>query len=165
MLRLLTTLEKEFGLNALFDADVFERFYPLDSLLAMEDYMSGLVSRTIANLDQNRESQQDYCARAKVFLEANYRNKDLSVCNISDELGISYPYLSKIFKDATGMGLLDFLNAIRIEKGKEALLQTSGNLGMVSELVGYNNSQSFQRFFKKIVGMTPGEYRKAHGKD
>lgn len=165
LLRLLTTLEKEFGLNALIDGDVFERFYPLDSLQAMVDYIRDLVARTISHMDRNRESQQDYCTRAKAFLESNYRDKDLSVCNISDELGISYPYLSKIFKDATGTGLLDYLNAIRIEKGKEALLQTSGNLGAVSEMVGYNNSQSFQRFFKKIVGVTPGEYRKACGKE
>ena len=163
ILRLLTTLENEFRLGTLLGGNIFEPFYALDTFADMLDYLSGLVRRTVEHLARSRETQQDYCARAKAYLEANYRNASLSVCGIADELGISYPYLSKIFKDATGMGLLDYLNAIRIEKGKEALLHRNDNLSAVAELVGYSNTQSFQRFFKKLVGVTPGEYRRACG--
>lgn len=46
---------------------------------------------------------------------------------------------------------------------KEALLKRPDNLSAVAGLVGYSNTRSFQRFFKKLVGVTPGEYRRACG--
>lgn len=88
--------------------------------------------------------------------------KDMNITDTADFLNISYSYLSKIFRARTGVTLTDYLNNVRIEKSKEYLANTFMTLTEISEKVGYNNVQSYQRFFKKYINITPGDYRKLH---
>lgn len=105
------------------------------------------------------ENEADYCERARLFLETNYTT-DFDIASVADELSVSYPYLSKIFKAEYGTTLSDYLNSYRIAKSCELLDYTKDTLETIAAAVGYNNSQSYQRFFKKYKGMTPTEYRK-----
>ena len=81
---------------------------------------------------------------------------------VADAIGISYVYLNKIFKAHHGKEekLIDYLNRTRIQKAAELLLQTEETLAVIAQKVGYNNDQSFSRFFKKYKGMTPGEWKR-----
>ena len=88
--------------------------------------------------------------------------RDMNITDVADHLDISYSYLSKIFRTKTGTTLTDYLNNARIEKSKEYLANTFLNIAQISEKVGYNNAQSYQRFFKKYMNITPGDYRKLH---
>lgn len=102
-----------------------------------------------------------YCEEAKRYLRENYM-RYMNVTDVADFLGISYPYLSRIFRTQDeGNGKLgEYLNEIRIEKSKEFLSATNESLDAIARKVGYGNVQSFQRFFKKYEKMTPGEYRR-----
>lgn len=102
-----------------------------------------------------------YCEEAKRFLRENYM-RYMNVTDVADFLGISYPYLSRIFRtQGEGNGKLgEYLNEIRIEKSKDFLSATNESLDAIARKVGYGNVQSFQRFFKKYEKMTPGDYRR-----
>ena len=67
--------------------------------------------------------------------------------------------MRKIVKQETGKSLLDLINNARIEKAKVLLRETSMYIKEIAEDVGYNNVQSFTRFFKKYEGITPSEFR------
>lgn len=88
--------------------------------------------------------------------------RDLNITDVADHLSISYSYLSKIFRIRTDYTLSDYLNNYRIEKSKIYLKESRLTLNEIAEKVGYNNVQSYQRFFKKHVSITPGKYRKLH---
>jgi len=68
-------------------------------------------------------------------------------------------YLSYFFKEQTGENFIDYLNKVRIEKAKELLKDSSMSLSEIASQVGYSNAGYFNRIFKKIVGITPGQYR------
>lgn len=53
----------------------------------------------------------------------------------------------------------DILNAIRIQKAQELLLDPKLKIGEISEMVGYADTAHFARTFKKITGMSANEYR------
>lgn len=93
------------------------------------------------------------------FVEANYRNPDLSVSMVADELNVSLPYLSKFFKHHTYGGLLEYIQKVRIDKAREALDRQDLGVKEVALLVGYTNQDTFSRLFKKYVGVTPGKYK------
>jgi YesN/AraC family two-component response regulator len=84
----------------------------------------------------------------------------MNITDVADYLDISYSYLSKIFRTIKGITLTDHLNKVRIEKSKEYLEKTFLTLNEIAEKVGYNNVQSYQRFFKKYMNITPGDYRR-----
>jgi len=100
------------------------------------------------------------CENVASMLINNY-NKDLDMLTIASQFNVSYSYLSRIFKNNMLMTLTDYLNKYRIDKSCELLSEKSEKLESIALEVGYNNIQSFQRFFKKYKGTTPTLYRKS----
>jgi len=73
------------------------------------------------------------------------------------------PYtLKRIFKKQTGESLDIFYRRARIEMAKELLRTTNNTIQMIAEAVGYTEGNNFQNSFKRMVGCTPGEWRKAN---
>lgn len=158
---IMVTLDKEFKFYKLMEVDVQKECRSQTTMRSLLAYMEDRLNQAVKLLNQDSSLENRYCREAKFYLEQNYM-RDLNVTEVADALGISYAYLSKIFKSQPeGSGKLsEYLNIIRINRSKEYLKDTAMNLNEIAEKVGYNNVQSFQRFFKKYENMTPGEYRK-----
>jgi two-component system response regulator YesN len=109
-----------------------------------------------------RESNTNYVLINKIrqYIEENYANPDISLNHISDLFDINGKYASQLFKDAIGMKFVDFLVNLRMEQAKKLLLQTDESINDISIQVGYIHAISFGRTFKKVVGVTPGDFRK-----
>jgi AraC-like DNA-binding protein len=93
------------------------------------------------------------------FVEKHYNDKNLCLTMIADTIGLPVKYISKLFKMETGQGLLNYIGEKRIEKAKELLDEHRYTFGEISEMVGYTNTKTFRRVFKKIEGINPNEYR------
>lgn len=93
------------------------------------------------------------------YIQGNYYN-NLNMAHISDKLEVSSSYLSKILKKETGLSFIDFLTNTRIEKAIQIMKDPSVKIYDVAELVGYNNQHYFSRAFKKIIGVSPTEYKR-----
>lgn len=122
-------------------------------------FMKNILKHIAGQYGKNDAKENYYCELAKEYLNKNYM-RDMNITDVADHLNISYSYLSKIFRTRTGVTLTDYLNNIRIEKSKEYLTNTFLSIAEIAEKIGYNNTQSFQRFFKKYLNLTPGDYRK-----
>jgi two-component system response regulator YesN len=92
------------------------------------------------------------------YIEANYQH-DLYLENIAIEHGVSAKYMSRIFKENTGVNLTSYISWYRISKAKEMLIGTDWNTGDISERVGIYSRTTFIRLFKKYTGATPNQYR------
>ncbi|MDF2661042.1 MAG: hypothetical protein K0Q94_3833 [Paenibacillus sp.] len=110
------------------------------------------------------EKKED-CHPAKHVL-IDYMNRhyqeDISLESVAERLGMSAGYISKLFKDQTGMNFSEYLNDLRMQKAKELLQSSECKIQEVAERVGYNNVNSFIRMFKKTTGFPPGEFRRLH---
>ena len=143
-------------------ASRLEDIYHAETYAEVKGIFGDYLQAVMQGKKKCTDSENLYCSKAKEFMEENYC-RDISTTDISAHLNISYPYLSKLFKDDTGMGLLDYLNIVRVEKSKEYLLKTEDTLPKIAQKIGYNNSQSYQRHFKRLMGITPGDFRKLYG--
>ncbi|MGG6312867.1 helix-turn-helix domain-containing protein [Paenibacillus macerans] len=94
------------------------------------------------------------------FIEENFTNPEMSLELIGERFGIHGKYASQLFKEEFGVKFVDFLIALRIERAKRMLKETTKPIHEISLHVGYNHAISFGRIFKKILGMSPGDYRK-----
>ncbi|WP_409346331.1 helix-turn-helix domain-containing protein [Paenibacillus sp. MBLB4367] len=86
--------------------------------------------------------------------------EELTVRMMAERCRMSERHFFRLFKQRTGQPFHDFVQHARIRTGCELLQCTRHKISAVSEAVGYRDTQSFCRVFKRIVGMTPGEYRK-----
>lgn len=159
--QILSVLCKNMYLDDILNKHVIADFNQLNTLIDIEEFFSELCDKTIQYYLEHIQSESQYCTDAKKYIEDNY-TKDFSISEVADYLNISYQYLSKIFKVDCGNSMSDYLNAIRIEKGKEYLCNTNDSFAVIAQKIGYNNVQSFQRFFKKFENITPSDYRKMY---
>ena len=78
---------------------------------------------------------------------------------LSLEFRISTSYLSRIFKADMGVSVVDYIHSVRISAAKELLRGTADTLDEIALQTGFSNRWVFMRVFKKLEGMTPGEFR------
>ena len=69
-------------------------------------------------------------------------------------------YFSRVFKECYGITVTEYIQKKRIEKGARLLKETRLPIDEISERVGYGEPVNFYKYFKKICGVTPKEYRR-----
>lgn len=79
---------------------------------------------------------------------------------ISRSVYMSPSYLSRVFKQETGISVIHYLHHIRVEKSKELLLDPSLSLIDIAFQCGFTSQSYFTSVFKEKTGITPREYRK-----
>jgi two-component system response regulator YesN len=94
------------------------------------------------------------------YIYQNY-DRDISLESTAKHFFIDKSYLCKLFKKHIHQNFNDYLMQIRIKKAKELLNNPKYTVNAVSNQVGYSDYSYFGRIFKKIVGMTPSEYKKS----
>lgn len=94
------------------------------------------------------------------YIQEFYDSKDLSLEVIAEHCHISPSYLSRIFKQKKGYSITDQVNKTRIEEATHILQKSELTLADVAKKVGFSDRSYFSKVFKKIMGLSPSEYRK-----
>lgn len=97
--------------------------------------------------------------RVKDFVRRNVLKK-VTLKDAAAVVFLSPKYLSRTFKEYAGKGFNDYKLALKMEEAKIFLLKTGYTVEQIAERLGYENSESFIRQFKKITRKTPTEFRK-----
>lgn len=119
----------------------------------------GEIYRIYVSVNESK-SYRAMISEMKVYIEENFANPDLSLKHLSDRFQISGKYASYLFKEEFDMKFVDFLTQLRMQRAEYLLATTAETLQDIAQQVGYANSITFGRVFKRIVGVTPGDYRK-----
>lgn len=96
----------------------------------------------------------------KNYLQEHY-HEDIALQEVAGHFHYSDAYFCKIFKQCFDKSFIIYLSEFRVEKAKELLADISVNVKDISQRVGYRDSNYFAKVFKRIVGVTPSEYRLA----
>lgn len=97
--------------------------------------------------------------QAKSFVDANYCDPLMGLYYVAEHLEVSNSYLSTVFKNVYAIGLIQYVNGLRIEKAKEYILKTDKNIKEIAQLVGFSSDINFIRVFKKYENTTPSSLR------
>ena len=82
-----------------------------------------------------------------------------TLSQLAEECHVTESYFSSLFKKVSGKSLMSYLAQVRVEKAQELIASTEYKLVQIAEAVGYDDYQYFTKVFKKISGVTPGEYK------
>lgn len=85
---------------------------------------------------------------------------DVSIASLSEMMGYSTYYLSRKFKEETGVSVKEYLREKRIEKGARLLRSTELGLDEIAERLHFCSRSHFSDTFHRIMGLSPSEYRK-----
>lgn len=84
-----------------------------------------------------------------------------TVQEVSNYLKVSPRYLTDMLKSLTGQGTQQHIHNRLIEKAKETLSCSSASIAEIAYRLGFEQPQSFNKLFKKVTGIPPGEYRQS----
>lgn len=133
--------------------------------LERSEQESASAASGVTDLSQEtitKEKEHHVIEQMKAILEEEY-GKNFEMERMAESVGMSANYLSRLFKQETGMTLTDYLIDIRIEKAKQFLTDHPNLKNYeISQLVGYSDPVYFNKLFKKMVGETPKDYKGKH---
>lgn len=146
------------------ETNPFEQFSRIKTLEEMERWFLSLIRGADSRLDGRRKEHSELKAvAAREFIEKSYADPDLSLYTVCRELSVSKSYLSPVFKSHTGMTILEYLTARRIEEAKLLLRRGELKVYEVAERVGFRDPHYFSLTFRKQTGLSPTEFREHSG--
>jgi two-component system, response regulator YesN len=119
-----------------------------------------LIQQVIISTQSNTEQGFKNLSDKIVYIVQSEYDQEISLEIIADRLHYNPNYLSNVFKKEYGENFVDYLMNYRLYMAQTWLKETDMTIKEMAEKLQYRNSQNFIRFFKKKLGMTPGDYRK-----
>lgn len=152
-------------------ADAFlPKPFELDGLLALiynqiktrEQIRLRYQQKEIPSLHETAFSNADetFLLKLNEIITDNINDPDLDVSLIADQLCISRSLLFSKLKALTGMGVVDYIKAERINRAVLLMKTTSLSLTEISEQIGFSTLRYFSRVFKEAKGIIPSEFKK-----
>ena len=103
---------------------------------------------------------RDLIRPSLVYMEAHYE-ENITIEQLADCCSLSKSYFMACFKRTTGISAVEHLIQLRIRAACLELNKTDRSISEIAADCGYNNLSNFNRQFKKCVGCSPANYRKA----
>lgn len=127
-------------------------FKPVD-MLKLQNFLSNFPQKDIHIKHKNFLVQQVIDIINKEF------RSSLSLNYLSQEVGLSSSYLSRLFKKETGVSITKYILNLRMRVARDLLENSVMKIIEISNSVGIENSSYFNKLFKQLYGMTPSDYR------
>ena len=167
MFNLISTMIKTiYEINGFSESDLFENMKPVEKLfrcqtvIEINQQMKEMLKHVCEFVESTRKgSHSDLRGHVENFVKKKYSDVNMNISMIADELGIAPSYLSKLYKEYSGEGLMDYINKVRLNHAKKLLKEQVFGINDIAKKAGYYNSNAFIRIFKKYEGITPGKYK------
>lgn len=157
--------------------DIMIRNYILDMYIEQlqadefsDQILCSLFTIFFAQLARKYSHSAETSQKMRTSLTEAYQNEFLTYIyehystvtlkSLAEHFHFSVPYCSKLVKEISGKKFSELLSGIRIQKGQSFLLLTQLSVAEISERLGYQNTESFIRAFKRFCHQTPSQYRK-----
>ena len=127
-----------------------------ESIAELEVVFKQYIEKVYMTFDEKKKNSSTYIVEEAMKLIDTYcSDKNFSLTYVSETLGISYGYLSGIFKQEIGKKFSECLIEKRMQKAKALLLTRKYKIYEIADLCGYGNERYFSDSFKKYYGQSP----------
>ena len=134
-----------------------EELMQADEVIALarqaEIHYATLVRNHLDGLQKNALIN---CCKSEV--EKRIHQK-ITVAQLAEALGVTRNYLSQQFMKEEGISLLDYISQRKIHSSLQTLRYTQDSYGEIAYQLGFSSQSHFGQVFKKVMGMTPKQYR------
>ena len=133
------------------DMVIYGKLVDLLTLLMAESWRPGPVRAARAKR-QNLQQIKDY-------LDVHYTEK-ITLDDLAERFYINKFYMTRVFKEQFGQSVTHYLMQLRVTQAKRLLRFSDHSIETVAQECGLSDANYFSRLFKKVEGISPGEYRR-----
>lgn len=126
------------------------------------NYLETLSVHIFDILSSKKSDKNEWLINKVKFYIKEHLTESLTLTTISRLVNYNEAYVSRLFKQLTGMGLSEYISSERIKKAQHLLATTNDSMQNIAAATGFDTAQYFSIVFKKISGISPSEYRRSH---
>ena len=141
--------------------DFIQKAELLDNLEALTRLNARMVLEFARRVEDVRcgTSGSVFIRRAREYILTNL-SEPITTAVLAKALGMNRTHLCERFVREIGMTVNAFVTAVKMDEAKRLLAVTKKSAVEIAEYLGYSSQSYFVKVFKKIHGVTPGEFRK-----
>ncbi|GGD46996.1 helix-turn-helix domain-containing protein [Paenibacillus nasutitermitis] len=140
----------------------FARLYELYSMEELKQWLLvSVIMPLIQRIEGQRNAHYRQISSDMVDMIHKHYDTDLTLDVCADALNYHPNYIKRVFSKGTGTSFSDYLLTYRMKKAKLWLAESEMTIAEIADKLRYRNSQNFIRQFRKMEGITPGQFRKA----
>ena len=102
---------------------------------------------------------EQFMQKVMEFIEEQMDNAELTIDEFAEHLMLSRTIFYRKLKSIIGLTPVDFIREVRIKRAAQLIDSGEYNFSQVAYMTGFNDPKYFSKCFKKIVGITPSEYK------
>lgn len=157
----LAKLTYDMGYNEqeVFGGNIIQVFSMVSSIDELKIKMNNYSLRFVDFLETEKSMRKSVLIQQVMKYMRENKENDLSLIVVADSAGVSPSFLSKVFKDETGIKFVDYSIQLKLEYAKTLLERKNISTEEVSLKVGYSQPQYFIKKFKAQYGITPKQYQ------
>lgn len=139
----------------------YEReYYCIGNIYKIFDYM---VANSKDRVENTISNSLLYVKKVIAFIQLKYP-EPIKIESIANACGLNRSYLTRLFKEATGYSLQEYLLIYRMKVASMLLLNTDLTVQAIAGQVGYSDAFTFTKAFKRHIGKSPSDYRRTKQK-
>ena len=128
-------------------------------------YLNELTKNIFAlSQDSLPDSAQKLVSSIKDYVHSHL-SSNLTLAALSDVVNYNSAYVSRVFKQTSGINLSSYITTCRVNAAKELLQTTQDSISSIAEKVGFDTPQYFSMVFQKQVGLSPSKFREVSNLD
>ena len=108
--------------------------------------------------DDDKPKQHNSIDLIKKYIDDHFTEHNFSLSNMSRELSYNKKYISHVFKKHFGIGIIEYLNTVRIQNACTMIEQGFTSVNDIADRCGYLDAQYFSKIFKTKMGIVPTQY-------
>lgn len=136
------------------------RLFEAKHISALQQMVFSAAERLVQNIKKRESANKSaLISAAQLYIRKNLGDTNLNLDEVSQHVGFSSAYFCRLFHREVQVSFNDYLNQVRIEHAKMLLHTPYLRIGEVSRMSGYNTPTHFNYMFKRLVGITPSDYK------
>lgn len=160
MIKAIAEIDSRFG-SAFWDHTLpLKRLQSCETVEEVKIEVAALTAEVCSFVNANKKSHNVLLKERMLdYIEAELTDPNLCSATIAAELKLNTAYCSRFFKEHVGVGTAEYITRVRVDRAKGLVVDHSLTLERVASLCGFPGSIALIRAFKKLEGMTPGQFR------
>ena len=150
-------------LDALANSELYDKIPDIDFIKTLIAPLCAMLTLLIEKNGKEFLVTKNLYGKILSILHTAYTHK-ITIEDIATECHYSTAFISRYFKDKSGMSINEYLKALRMKKAESLLVNTEMRIEDIAAAVGFSDTNYFISFFSKHYGTPPKKYRTEHSK-
>lgn len=138
--------------------NLYNEYTSIHDINGYREWLTDSIAECIGHMEKRSDNRTSGSIEAVKQYIRSHLSEELSLDTVAGKVFLSPKYLSKIFKEETGMNYIEYVTEKRMEKALELMANHNMTIEQIANTVGYGTTAYFIKKFKEKNGYTPKHY-------